>query len=98
MALLAIWLLCPCQVGQKYELENEDDLKDKMDFVKFVEVAPGLGMLGQVPVWSGYQYVAEYGQYVGEYVLGTSMWVSMARVYWGRYQYVGEYGLGTSIG
>ena len=46
MALLAIWLLCPCQVGQKFELENEDDLKDKMDFVKFVEVAPGLGMLG----------------------------------------------------
>ncbi|KAL5484058.1 hypothetical protein EMCRGX_G020494 [Ephydatia muelleri] len=30
------------KVGQKYEQENEDDLKDKMDFVKTVNAAPGL--------------------------------------------------------
>lgn len=35
----------PIKVGQKYEQENEDDLKDKMDFVKTVNAAPGLGML-----------------------------------------------------
>ena len=30
------------KVGQKYEQENEDDLKDKMDFVRTVNAAPGL--------------------------------------------------------
>lgn len=30
------------KVGQKYEQENEDDLKDKMDFTKIVDCAPGL--------------------------------------------------------
>ena len=42
-------------MGQKYEQENEDDLKDKMDFVKFMEAAPGLGTwgssLGNRVVW-----------------------------------------------
>ncbi len=30
-------------MGAKYELENEEDLKDKLDFVKPVEAAPMLG-------------------------------------------------------
>lgn len=30
-------------MGGKYELENEEDLKDKMDFVKPVEPAPMMG-------------------------------------------------------
>ena len=31
------------QVGAKYESENEDDLKDQLDFTKPVEAALGLG-------------------------------------------------------
>ncbi len=33
------------QVGAKYETENEEDLKDKMDFVRPVEAAPMMGEL-----------------------------------------------------
>ena len=31
------------QVGLKYESENEEDLKNKMDYMKIVETFPGLG-------------------------------------------------------
>ena len=36
---------CPfvLQVGAKYEVENEEELKDQMDFTQRVEVAPHLG-------------------------------------------------------
>ena len=35
-------MLAP-QVGAKYESENEEELKDQMDFTKPVQVAPHLG-------------------------------------------------------
>ena len=36
------------QVGAKFESENEEELKDQMDFTKVVQVAPHLGELVQV--------------------------------------------------
>ena len=36
------------QVGAKFESENEEELKDQMDFTKVVQVAPHLGKLVQV--------------------------------------------------
>ena len=56
-------------MGQKYEQENEDDLKDKMDFVKFMEAAPGLGMWGvqSISMWGSsldnrVVWVLDFGQ------------------------------------
>ena len=39
--LFYLWL----QVGSKYEEENEDDLKDKLDFIQPIQVAPILGTM-----------------------------------------------------
>lgn len=33
------------QIGSKYEEENEDDLKDKLDFIQPIQVAPILGTI-----------------------------------------------------
>ena len=42
-------MLAP-QVGAKYESENEEELKDQMDFTKPVQVAPHLGKPCRWPV------------------------------------------------
>lgn len=42
-------MLAP-QVGAKYESENEEELKDQMDFTKPVQVAPHLGEPCRWPV------------------------------------------------
>ena len=43
--LIPVAAIVSLQVGSKYEQENEDDLKDKLDFTQPVEVAPILGTI-----------------------------------------------------
>ena len=38
------------QVGAKFERENEEELKDQMDFTKLVQVAPYLGEPCRLPL------------------------------------------------